>query len=210
MKDPYKVLGVSRNASDEEIKKAYRDLARKYHPDNYQNNPLADLAQEKMKEINEAYDAITKGRGYNSGGPGNDGGDTSGGPGGAYDGGGYGGGNPELLRARQAIASGNLGLAEAILDRNRDGSAEWFFLRGSLDYRRGRFEQADYNYRRAVELDPANPEYRQALQYMQSGGTFYRPAARMGMDVDPLRCCGNLVLADCCCECMGGDLISCC
>ena len=62
MTDPYVVLGVSRTASDEEIKKKYRELARKYNPDNYANNPLADLAQEKMKQINEAYDAITKER----------------------------------------------------------------------------------------------------------------------------------------------------
>ena len=62
MNDPYKVLGVSRDATDEEIKKAYRDLARKYHPDNYVNNPLADLVEEKMKEINEAYDTIQKER----------------------------------------------------------------------------------------------------------------------------------------------------
>ena len=68
MKDPYEVLGVSPSASDEEVKKAYRDLARKYHPDNYQNNPLADLAQEKMKDINEAYDAITRSRGSGSSG----------------------------------------------------------------------------------------------------------------------------------------------
>ena len=52
MSDPYVTLGVSRTSSDEEIKKTYRELARKYHPDNYVNNPLADLAQEKMKEIN--------------------------------------------------------------------------------------------------------------------------------------------------------------
>ena len=49
MTDPYKVLGVSPDASDEEIKRAYRALARKYHPDNYQNSPLADLVSEKMK-----------------------------------------------------------------------------------------------------------------------------------------------------------------
>ena len=71
MSDPYSVLGVKPDASDDEIKRAYRELARKYHPDNYQNNPLADLAEEKMKEINEAYDAITKmrsGGGHQSGG----------------------------------------------------------------------------------------------------------------------------------------------
>ena len=58
MRDPYEVLGVSKNAGDEEIKNAYRALARKYHPDNFADNPLADLAGEKMQEINEAYDAI--------------------------------------------------------------------------------------------------------------------------------------------------------
>lgn len=60
--DPYKVLGVSRDATDDEIKKAYRELARKYHPDNYNGNPLADLVEEKMKEINEAYEMIQKER----------------------------------------------------------------------------------------------------------------------------------------------------
>ena len=70
MNDPYQILGVPETASDEEIKKAYRDLARKYHPDNYHDNPLADLAQEKMKEINAAYEQITKERasGRRSGG----------------------------------------------------------------------------------------------------------------------------------------------
>ena len=62
MNDPYSILGVSPGASDEEVKKAYRELARKYHPDNYQDNPLADLAEEKMKEINEAYEQITRQR----------------------------------------------------------------------------------------------------------------------------------------------------
>lgn len=68
MSDPYSVLGVKPDASDEEIKRAYRELARKYHPDNYQNNPLADLAEEKMKEINEAYDTITRMRSGGGGG----------------------------------------------------------------------------------------------------------------------------------------------
>ena len=81
MNDPYTVLGVNASASDEEIKRAYRELVKKYHPDNYNNNPLADLAEAKMKEINEAYDAIVKMRtqgGYqasgNYGNPGGTGG----------------------------------------------------------------------------------------------------------------------------------------
>ena len=74
MRDPYQVLGVPSTATDEEVKKAYRDLARKYHPDNYHDNPLADLAQERMKEINEAYEEIqtqrkrgASGGGYSTG-----------------------------------------------------------------------------------------------------------------------------------------------
>ena len=62
MNDPYQILGIPENATDDEVKRAYRDLARKYHPDNYHDNPLADLAQEKMKEINAAYEEITKRR----------------------------------------------------------------------------------------------------------------------------------------------------
>lgn len=58
MNDPYVVLGVNQNATDEEIKVAYRELVKKYHPDRYANNPLSDLANEKMQEINQAYQQI--------------------------------------------------------------------------------------------------------------------------------------------------------
>ena len=58
-RDYYEILGVSKNASDDEIKKAYRDLAKKYHPDKYANSPLADVAEQKMKEINEAYAVLS-------------------------------------------------------------------------------------------------------------------------------------------------------
>ena len=58
MNDPYKILGVSPDADEDEIKKAYRALARKYHPDKYRDSDLADLANEKMKEVNAAYEEI--------------------------------------------------------------------------------------------------------------------------------------------------------
>ena len=142
MRDPYEVLGVSPEASDDEIKRAYRELARKYHPDNYQNNPLADLAEEKMKEINEAYDAITKSR---SGG-----GSSHGGSAAAQSGYGYGyssgssgyqqqnrsaGGQSQVFaQARQAISRGDLDGAERLLQGgSRNG--EWYFLMGSVAYR---------------------------------------------------------------------------
>ena len=78
MKNPYEVLGVSPNATESEIKTAYRNLAKKYHPDKYTNSPLADVAEEKMKEVNEAYDAIMEMRknGGNSNSYGNSGGYT--------------------------------------------------------------------------------------------------------------------------------------
>lgn len=102
MNDPYKVLNIPSTATDEEVKKAYRELARKYHPDNYHDNPLADLAQEKMKEINEAYDTITRMRSGRGGGtyqaPNSQ---TSG-----YGGQSSEGVDPMLRQARAAIARG--------------------------------------------------------------------------------------------------------
>ena len=113
MNDPYSVLGVKPDASDEEIKRAYRDLARKYHPDNYQNNPLADLAEEKMKEINEAYDAITKMRA--SGGGSQQSGYQSGYQQSGYRRqSGYSAGGTIYARVRQAINLGDLSQAETL------------------------------------------------------------------------------------------------
>ena len=68
-KSPYEVLGVRVGASQEDIKKAYRALVKKYHPDNYQDHPLADLAKEKMQEINAAYDQLTSGNAGSGAGP---------------------------------------------------------------------------------------------------------------------------------------------
>ncbi|NBI09105.1 molecular chaperone DnaJ [Colidextribacter sp. OB.20] len=181
MRDPYSVLGISQNASDEEVKKAYRELARKYHPDNYQNNPLADLAEEKMKEINEAYDTITKQRsgGYTGGAP-------SGGYGGGYQQRGYASGNPNYARVRNLINAGDLGQAEQLLYEVGQKDGEWYFLAGSIAYRKGWLDEAMQNYTRAVQMDPNNMEYRQALALMQRGGMGgYRPAGYTSAGCDP-------------------------
>lgn len=167
MRDPYSVLGVNQNASDDEVKKAYRELARKYHPDNYQNNPLADLAEEKMKEINEAYDTITKQR---SGG-------YSGSPSGGYGGYQRTSGDPIYARVRNLINAGDLGQAEQLLYGVGQKDGEWYFLSGSIAYRKGWLDEAMQNYTRAVQMDPNNMEYRQALSVMQRGSAGgYRPA----------------------------------
>ena len=174
MNDPYQILGVSENASDEEIKKAYRELARKYHPDNYVDNPLADLAEEKMKEINEAYEAIQKQR---SGGGGSyqSSGASSGGYQGGYQQQQQYGGNPTYARVRNLINMGDLNTAERLLDEMPQHGGEWYFLRGSIAYRRGWLDEAMQNYSLAVQMEPNNMEYRQALNMMQRGGQAYRP-----------------------------------
>ena len=180
MRDPYSVLGVSQNASDDEVKKAYRELARKYHPDNYQNNPLADLAEEKMKEINEAYDTITKqrsGGGYQSAstGYGQQGGYQQ-----QYH---SAGSNPTYARIRSLINAGDIQSAERLLMEIPQRSGEWYFLSGSIAYRRGWLDEAMQNFSRAVQMDPNNMEYRQALAMIQRGGQAYRPYnTSSGMD----------------------------
>lgn len=212
MNDPYSVLGVSPAASDEEVKKAYRDLARKYHPDNYHDNPLADLASEKMKEINEAYDAITKGR---EAGPSFSGGSAyqSQGYQQSYQsaGAGYQSGAAVYNQIRSLINANQLDQAQAMLSNIANHDAQWHYLMGSIYWRRGWMDEAGRYFRTAATMEPGNIEYRNAVQYMNRGGQTYRPANAGNMNnVDVCSICQTLYCADCCCEMMGGDLIRCC
>ena len=199
MNDPYQILGVPETATDEEVKRAYRELARKYHPDNYHDNPLADLAQGKMKEINAAYEEIAKMRsggrsGGTSGGYGNYRGST----------GGYqqqyssqsSSGSSVLQQVRIAINTGNISRAEALLANYSDHNAEWNFLRGAVCYRRGWMDEAKRYYQTACQMDPGNAEYRQALEFMERGTqSAYRPDnGQFGTEM----CGGNPCLPLCC------------
>lgn len=200
MKNPYEVLGVSKNATDEEIKKAYRELARKYHPDSYADNPLSDLASEKMQEINDAYDKIMNmrksGKSSNSG---------------SYS------GTTDFPDIRNLIAAGRFDEAQELLDGvpSANRNAEWYFLNGSVLYRRGWFDGAYSAFATACRMDPGNAEYREAFNRMQrqTRGGYNNPygsPSNMGGSCNSCDVCSSLICADCCCECMGGDLISCC
>ena len=202
MNDPYQILGVPETATDEEVKRAYRELARKYHPDNYHDNPLADLAQEKMKDINAAYEQITKMRsGGRSGGNGYS---SAGGYSGYQQ---YGGqsasGSSVLQQVRIAIQTGNISRAEALLANYSDHNAEWNFLRGAVCYRRGWMDEAKRYYENACRMDPGNPEYQRALDYMERGTqTAYHPDGPFGTqvcggDLCSRLCCGYLALNMC-------------
>ena len=204
MTDPYKVLGIGPNATDEQVRTAYRELAKKYHPDNYVNNPLSDLAQEKMAEINEAYDQIMNMRRGNASSNSN-----------SRTTGGYGATGP-FADIRRLISQNRIVEAEELLDGIPVASrnAEWYFLKGSVFYARGWLNEAEKFFRQAASMEPGNSEYASAVNqiayqrstgYAQSGYGQANGGSCSACDM-----CSSLICADCCCECMGGDLIRCC
>ena len=199
MRDPYEVLGVPRSATQDEIKAAYRALAKKYHPDNYSGSPLADVANEKMQEVNEAYDAIISGaasqngyqsRTYQTNGTIND-----------------------YSTVRSFVSLGRIDEAESILEQMDPASrdAEWYFLKGQCNYQRGWLDQAYTYFTTAYNMNPNNADYKhmyESIRNQRTGGFRTGERSRGGADVCSV--CQGLLCADCCCECMGGDLIPCC
>ena len=213
--NPYKVLGVSPDAGDEEIKKAYRELAHKYHPDRYQDSDLADLASEKMKEINAAYEEIHRLRTENAG-AGNSGNSTyTGSAQGNYNRSNYSQEAQEkFFLIRNCINSGNIAEAERLLKEvaNNDRGAEWHFLAGCVLLRQGAYADARHAFDTAYRMEPTNNEYFRAKENMHNRAGGFNSSYQTGRgggccDMD---LCTTLCVADCCCECMGGDLIACC
>lgn len=148
MENPYKVLGVSPKATDAEIKKAYRELAKKYHPDNYIDSPLADIASEKMKRINEAYATITKEREAKASH------EEDGKRGTVIH-------SEAEIRARYLITEGRISEAEIVLNRvdKSEQTAEWHYLMGVLCVRKGLLFEARNHAEMANKMEANNDEY---------------------------------------------------
>ncbi len=224
IQDPYKVLGVSPDASDDEIKKAYRELTKKYHPD---LNPGDAAAAQKMNDINAAYDQIKNGTAqqqYAYGGAG----------GGAYQqqyggAGGWSGWNPwtggwgearyqqtersEYTAARNYIRNGMyreaLNALSGVPLQERDG--RWYYLSAAANMYMGNRIAALEAAKRAVEIDPGNEEYRQLLAQLQSGGDFYNNyTVRYNTGLSPERLCLTMCAANFCLGPLCGYHFLCC
>ena len=175
MTDPYKVLGVSPGATDDEIKKAYRKLAMKYHPD---RNPGDEAAAKKMQEINAAYDQLTNPEKHRT----SYGGQSYGGGYGGY---GYDpfGGSQQTSddryqqAAEQYIRFGRFREALNALAACSEKNARWYYLSAIANNELGNQVTALEHIRRAVSMDPSNSEYLQALDIIQQGGSMYRSRA---------------------------------
>lgn len=196
--DPYKVLGVSPDDSEEAIKKAYRALVKKYHPDRYVNTPMSDMANEKLKEINEAYDQLTNkktdpgNRGYSR---------QYGGYSRAHYSAGY---SVSFETVRMLIRIRRFNEAEAMLSQLPQ-NAEWFYLTGLVYMNRGWYSKGREFIQKAVSLDPQNTEYAQTLNSFQSQNRNYREYKMEYSEccnptgILPCLCCSVICPRFCCC-----------
>lgn len=202
MTDPYKVLGVSPDASDEEIKQAYRRLAKKYHPD---RNPGDVEAAKKMQEVNAAYEQIKNPQAYQRaqqqqsyGGYGYD-------PFGSYRQHTYSGDQNARLKqaAQQYILYGRYREALNILSNATEKDARWYYLSAVANDRLGNQLTAIEHIRRAISMEPDNQLYLQTLEEIQNGGTMYRQQAGNFQGFEMRGCCSplELCLFLWCCPC---------
>ncbi len=200
MRNPYEVLGLESSASMDDVKLAYRELAKRYNED-YQ----------KMDELNAAYDSIVMN--FGNARSANTYADTSADY--TYQ------SNPadgvsEFGDIRAKLNSGRIDDAEMLLDGipHARRSAEWFYLKGTIQHRRGWLESAAESFEKAYNTEPGNKEYQAAFKQLnkEKKGAFRQERKSNDNDgcCDPCNICSGLCCADCCCECMGGDLIRCC
>ena len=217
MTDPYSVLGVSRDASMDEIKKAYRKLSRKYHPDANVNNPNKAQAEEKFKQVQAAYNQIVAERERGTSGWSGSGGYGSAGFGGqgtgqtAY---GDESGNVEFRAAVNYINSGYYQEALNVLNQMQGRPAVWYYYHAVANAGIGNNINAMQDIEQAVAMDPQNMQYRRFQQQLQFGGQWYQGMGRafgFGGAADSSRCCNDCCACLCLMNCCGGvPLCYCC
>lgn len=193
--NPYEVLGIKPGATQDEIKSAYRKLIKQYHPDKFVDNPLKNLAEEKMIEINQAYDSLTKNSNNNYNTNGNSANYNS-----------YSDNSNEFQEIRQFIQSGNYIAAENKLNSISNRNAEWNFLYGAVLLNKGWFDSALEHMNTAVNMDPNNFEYRQGLNSLrQRGNRYSNPYYRTTNtgNADMCDCCVKLWCLETLCDCAG-------
>ncbi len=187
--NPYEVLGVSPNDDEETIKKAYRRLVKKYHPDRYQGSPLAEEASEKLKEINLAYDIITGKAQPQS--------NSSQGGYGAYSGGYTQNAPPSFQMVRTLITLHMLDAAMAMLN-SLPQTAEWYYLMGVIYMNKGWYQKGREFTQKAAQMDPENPEYRNTQNSYSQRTSTYRS---YGASISPLACCAASLCCSNLCNC---------
>ena len=191
MLDPYSVLGVSRDASMDEIKKAYRKLSRKYHPDANINNPNKEEAEEKFKQVQQAYDQIVRER-------------EQGASQSSWSGE-FGGGyqtqddqrSMEMRAAANYINAAHYQEALNVLNRMTERNGQWYYYHAVANAGAGNTASAMEDARRAVDMEPNNMQYQQLYQQLQSGGQWYWNQGNGYGYERPGNGFGN-----CCCQCL--------
>ena len=210
--DPYQVLGISRGASDEEIKKAYRSLSRKYHPDANINNPNKAAAEEQFKLVQQAYDQIMKEKemGTAGGGYGSYGGFGDFGFGGYQNRQSSGSSEYEnhMRAAANYIQSRHFKEALNVLNAMQGRNALWYYYSAIAHYGKGNQATALEHIQRAMNIEPNNMEYQRAYSQMKSGSNWYNGMGR-SYTVPTMSggYCFKLCLANILCNlCCGGSI----